>query len=94
MKGIKEIEKESLIDVKYPIKDIVSGTIQRLRRTHNLYTAMLLGNTFKRKVKIIFQTSYNKFFVHTTIWHVGKDYITLKGGRVLPIKSIEKVKFY
>jgi len=90
----KEIQKESLVYVKYPDKDILKSKIQRLRRKNNLYAAMLLGNGFKRKVKILFHTSFNKLFVNTTIWHVGKEYVTLKGGRCLPIKAVEKVKFY
>ena len=94
MGKLREIEKESLIDMKYPVVDVITSRIQRLRRKNSLYTAMLLGNTFKRKVKIVFQTSFNKFLVHTTIWYVGKDNVTLKGGRTLPIKSIEKVKLY
>lgn len=90
----KEIQKESLIDIKYLKEDVLKGRLQRLRRKNNLYAAMIIGNTFKRKVKILFHTSFNKFFVNTTIWHVGNEFITLKGGRILPIKSIEKVKFY
>ena len=43
----KEIQKESLVFIKYPDKDILKSKIQRLRRKNNLYAAMLLGNGFK-----------------------------------------------
>jgi len=94
MGEIREIKKESLIDVQYPIVDVLKSRIDRLRRRSALYNAMLLGNTFKRKVKILFNTSKNKFFIHTTVWYVGKDFVTLKGGRVVPISSIYKIHLY
>jgi len=94
MGEIREIKKESLIDVQYLIDDVLKSRVDRLRRRSALYNAMLLGNTFKRKVKILFNTAKNKFFIHTTVWYVGKDFVTLKGGRVVPISSIYKIHLY
>ena len=94
MGELKEIQKELLIDMKYPVEDILLNRMERLRRRNNLYTAMLLGNTFKRKVKILFNTIDKKFFVHTTVWSVGKEFVTLKGGRIVPIRSIYKIQLY
>ena len=94
MGELREIQKELLIDMKYPTDDILLGRMERIRRRNNLYTAMLLGNSFKRKVKILFNTVSQKFFVDTTVWSVGKEFVTLKGGRIVPIRSIYKVQLY
>jgi hypothetical protein len=94
MGELKEIKKELLIDMKYPTDDILIDRTKQLRRRNNLYTAMLLGNSFKRKVKILFNTVDQKFFVNTTVWSVGKEFITLKGGRIVPIRSIYKIQLY
>ena len=80
--------------MKYPTDDILIDRTKQLRRRNNLYTAMLLGNSFKRKVKILFNTVDQKFFVNTTVWSVGKEFITLKGGRIVPIRSIYKIQLY
>ena len=94
MGELKEIKKELLIDMKYSTDDILIDRTKQLRRRNNLYTAMLLGNSFKRKVKILFNTVDEKFFVNTTVWSVGKEFITLKGGRIVPIRSIYKIQLY
>ena len=48
----------------------------------------------KGKVKIKFRNFANKLMtVQTTIWAWGGDYISLKGGKSIPVKCIEEIEF-
>lgn len=88
------IEKESLKDFPF-IKEEIHTDIKRIkRRTANIHRAVRLGNAFKNKVKIFFRNEeHSLHFVETTVWGAGKEFIELKGGITIPVKSIEKVDF-
>ncbi len=55
--------------------------------------AMRLGNEFKGKTSITFETTQGPRSVSTTVWSVLGNYIELKGGTIIPLNSVIDVHF-
>lgn len=55
--------------------------------------AVRLGNEYKGKTIITFQTSEGPFTVETTVWSATENSIQLKGGVIIPLSSIIMVSF-
>jgi len=64
-----------------------------LRWYEELAYATRLGNEFKGKTAITFQTTDGSKTVETTVWSVTEHYIQLKGGINIPLKSIIDIHF-
>lgn len=60
---------------------------------NELNYAMRLGNEFKGKTSITFETTQGPRSVSTTVWSVADGYLQLKGGTVIPLNSIIDVHF-
>lgn len=83
------IEKEK-IDVTKIITANNSLPEESLRR---LQTAGRLGNEFKAKATITFNTTDGPKKVNTTVWAVTEKYIQLKNNIHIPIKCIIDIEF-
>lgn len=93
MNAINTIEKEQLLNFDF-YQDEVLGEEEAQRRLLDLKRATVLGNGYRRKVKLVFKKSDGLLNqVETTIWAVGNSFVTLKAGNTIPIKSIVKVDF-
>lgn len=55
--------------------------------------AVRLGNEYKGKTIITFQTSEGPMTVETTVWSVTEKSIQLKGGIIIPLSSIIMVSY-
>jgi hypothetical protein len=55
--------------------------------------ATRLGNEFKGKTSITFETTQGPCSVNTTVWSVTGGYLQLKGGTTIPLNSIIDVHF-
>ncbi len=55
--------------------------------------AVRLGNEFKGKTTITFETTQGPRSVTTTVWSVTNHFIQLKGGLAIPLKSVIDVHF-
>lgn len=55
--------------------------------------AVRLGNEFKGKTTITFETSEGSRTVETTVWSLTDSYIVLKSGTTIPLNSITEVHF-
>lgn len=51
-----------------------------------------LGNEFKGKCTISFNTSQGHKMVNTTVWSVTDNFVQLKGGISIPLSSIIEVR--
>jgi len=60
---------------------------------HELEYAVRLGNEYKGKTNIIFETTQGPKEVATTIWSLTDTYMELKGGMVIPLNSIIEIHF-
>ena len=47
-----------------------------------------LGNEFKGKTMVTFESTKGPLAVETTIWAVTDNHLTLKGGLVIPLSSV------
>lgn len=89
---IQKIEKEQLKECSFK-KPINQATDYDLReRNRRLYLAMLMGNNFQSKVKIVFNTIEGYKEVFTTVWATTEKFILLKGGCFIPIDAITHVE--
>jgi hypothetical protein len=55
--------------------------------------ATRLGNEFKGKTSITFETTDGPRSVETTVWSVIDGYLQLKGGTLIPVKSIIDIHY-
>jgi hypothetical protein len=89
------VPKEHLGSFKFPKMDVLNDNFHKKLRSFTLRKAESLGNLYKSKVKIWFKTEcqQEEKVVDTTVWAYTGDYISLKGGRHLPVKAITRIEF-
>lgn len=74
--------------------NIVAASDEKSARwKEQLSYAERLGNEFKGKTTITFQTTQGSRTVQTTVWSLTENYIVLKGGITVPLNSIMEVHF-
>lgn len=83
------IEKES-IDISQIIPAEENHTEELKDR---LNSAQRLGNEFKAKADISFNTKEGPKTVSTTVWSVTEKYIQLKNGIHIPLNSLLAIEF-
>lgn len=59
----------------------------------DLSYAARLGNEFKGKTTITFETTTGPHTVETTVWSVTEEGLQLKGGAFIPLSSIIEVHY-
>jgi hypothetical protein len=92
MNTVELIEKEEISNVSFSKRELITDPEERKNRLADLYRSQTLGNLLHTKVKLTFQSANERVFqVHTTVWAVGSDFVSLKGGVYIPIGSILKV---
>ena len=83
------IEKEEIGHYHLlPVKD--NGSSQWKEK---LDYSVRLGNEFKGKTSITFNTTEGPRTVHTTVWSLTENHIQLKAGVLIPLNSIINVHF-
>jgi hypothetical protein len=85
------ISKESIPSLHFRYSEVLDNEFDKQLRQDKLYKAMILGNTDKKKVGIIFETTEGARHVETTVWASVKDNIVLKHGIYIPICCIRDV---
>jgi hypothetical protein len=85
------IDKKEIPHLQFLSNDILSSHEEKLMRERELKKAMLLGNSYKHKVKIFFRDLKSFKKVETTVWFVDDKNVALKEGVILPIKAIYKI---
>lgn len=88
------IEKESIVKFSFPKGDVLGTEEERKDRQARIVRGMRLGNSLKRKVKIVFEDSEGLKKVETTIWGFTDKNVILKKTTIIPIRCIHEVKFY
>lgn len=92
LKNIVLVEKEKISDLKFPPEEVLKTKEEISQRRSDLEKATTLGNTYRGKIKIIFEDSEGLKVVETTIWATTEKNIILKQGVILPICRIHQVK--
>lgn len=89
-----EITRDAVKQLLFGVEDVIKDRDRKSIRRYKLYRALMLGNLYKRKVKIHMQTAEGILRrIDTTIWSVGEEFVSLKDGVHVPIKSIIDVDF-
>lgn len=88
----QQIDKQKVKELSFDNNDVLKSEEEKIRRQDNLAKAMMLGNAIKHKVRIYFRDKESNKHIETTVWHASSSHISLKGGIVLPVKSIYKVE--
>jgi len=83
------IEKEHIEEHKFVLA--ADNNIDSLRAKLN--DAQRLGNEFKAKVSITFNTEDGPLRVETTVWSLTDNYIQIKNGVLIPLSSIISVEY-
>ncbi|MDO9187111.1 MAG: hypothetical protein Q7W13_13940 [Bacteroidia bacterium] len=86
------VEKESIVDLKFPDNDVLSSTDEIKIRYSNLERALKLGNLEHNKIKIVFEDADGVKQVETTVWGVTDKRVILKQGVLIPIHRIHEIK--
>jgi hypothetical protein len=85
----EQIQKEDIRNYRI-IKAPEDHTLELYRKLEN---ALRLGNGFKGKVNIIFQTEEGTKRVETTVWALTEMSLQLKSGIVIPLKSLIDIDY-
>ncbi len=91
---MKVIDKKDIPKFKNSFTALVKTDAGLKKRLRLLHLARRLGNAFKCKVKIRFCAAHNMYEVNTTVWHVSENYVSFKGGVVIPVACIDKIKLF
>lgn len=88
------IAKEEVPSLRFSATEVLAEEAKRILRSSKLRKALALGNLFKNKVRMIFVTEDgDEKQVETTIWAVTENYVSLKGGAIIPTQAIKDVEF-
>lgn len=83
------IEKEDV--EKYRIVPAEVDKSEQFRR--KLAGAVRLGNEFKSKTTIVFNTEDGPKRIETTVWSLTDKYIQIKHGILIPLKSLVEIEY-
>lgn len=83
------IEKEIISSLSF---DSDIKVEQHPKLSDQIKKATKLGNSYRRKVSILFKDDVGLKRVDTTIWANGAKFICLKGGVWIPISHIVEVR--
>lgn len=83
------IEKEDIVNHKILAAEVNKSEELRSK----LVDAQRLGNEFKSKATIAFNTIDGPLRVETTVWSVTDKYVQIKSGVLIPLAAIMEVVF-
>ena len=87
------IEKEIIPELRFPREDVLTDKLEKVKRLHDLKWAAILGNEYHGKVNIFFQTEdHDLKRVETTVWAYDDNYVILKSGTNIPLRSVISVE--
>jgi len=89
---ITSINKEEISNLQFPNEEVLVGGEKIKQRKILLEHAVVLGNTYKGKTKIVFEDSKGIKQIETHLWGLTDKRVILKQGIVIPIHRIHEVK--
>lgn len=88
------LAKESVSPNLFVQHDVLQDTRLRAERKSQIQKATALGNIYQHKVKIICQMADGRIGeIITTVWQSDDKYVSLKGGRVIPVSAILRIEY-
>lgn len=94
MKPTVILPKESIHQHMLTQNDVLQDIQSRAERKFQIQKATALGNAYQHKVSIICQMADGQIGqIMTTIWQSDDKYISLKGGRTVPVTAILRIEY-
>jgi len=90
---ISHIKKEDIHNLQFPNHEVLTDHHAIEIRKKHLERAVVLGNTYKGKTKIIFEDHESMHQIDTHIWGLTEKWLILKHGITIPIRRIHDVVF-
>jgi hypothetical protein len=90
---ISPVQKEDVSQLYFPNEEVLASADATVQRRMALERAVVLGNTYKGKTKLVFEDSMGIKQIETHIWGLTDKRVILKQGIVIPINRIHEVKF-
>ena len=88
---ISPVQKEEVNHLNFPNEEVLVGAEAIEKRRKGLEQAVVLGNTYKGKTKIVFEDTEGIKQIDTHIWGLTDKRVILKQGIVIPINRIHEV---
>lgn len=89
---ISPVQKEEVSHLNFPNEEVLVNADALEKRRKALEQAVVLGNTYKGKTKIVFEDNESIKQIETHIWGLTDKRVILKQGIVIPIHRIHEVK--
>ncbi len=89
---ISPVQKEEVNQLHFPNEEVLVKSEAIEQRRIALEQAVVLGNTYKGKAKIVFEDSEGIKQIETHIWGLTDKRVILKQGIVIPINRVHEVK--
>lgn len=89
---ISAVQKEDVGHLHFPIGEVLPNSEAIEKRRVALEQAVVLGNTYKGKAKIIFEDEVGIKQIETHIWGLTDKRVILKQGIVIPINRVWDVE--
>jgi hypothetical protein len=87
------IDKERIPMLHFSHEDVLKDPTARSIRHYEANRATILGNAYHNKATITFCTNDGDVKkVETTVWCYDDQFVLLKAGTFLPLKSILKIQ--
>lgn len=92
-------KRKPMFENLIPKEEVANQQIIRAEEDNSVYWkerldyAVRLGNEFKSKTTITFNTTEGPKSIETTVWSLTENYISIKGGILIPLKSIIDVHY-
>lgn len=86
------VNKEDVSHLHFPSQEVLPNSEATEKRRVTLEQAVVLGNTYKGKAKIIFEDEEGIKQIETHIWGLTDKRVILKQGIVIPINRILDVE--
>ncbi len=83
------IQKEDVNKFKFIPADL-DNSVKFITKLQN---ALRLGNEFKSKTDIVFNTEDGPKRIETTVWSLTDKYIQIKHGILIPLKSLIEIEY-
>ena len=89
------IEKEDVATLHFAPNDVLPDKSARQRRRADADRAVTLCNTYHGKLDIYFQTANGAVKrMAPTVWAADTNFLTLKSGTSLPLRTVLGFDFY
>ena len=88
------IEKELIPDLKFNVSEVLKSQIEVMKRMLDLDRAVVLGNNYHLKVKLIFEDEDGYKQVNATILAVTDKHVIFRSCITIPTNRVHKVDVY